>query len=127
MKENFTYIIIGVVVIIGIILIFKYANKGSVETVEINHTKKQPKKNSYIDMRNLAFSVTAEQLGLEIPNDSIKVYGIISDIDMDGETATIVTFLTGEASIYLSSGGGFIGAGQHESVQKVTKDLKEIK
>lgn len=42
---------------------------------------------------------------------------------MNGGTATVVTYLTGDASIYLSSGGGFIGAGQHESVKKVTKEF----
>jgi len=74
-------------------------------------------------MRKMALNVTAEELGFKIPEDSIKVYGIITDLEIGDGTATVVTYLTGDASIYLSSGGGFIGAGQHESVQKVTKNF----
>ena len=46
-------------------------------------------------------------------------------MDMNGATATVVTFLSGDTSLYLSSGGGFIGAGQHESVRKVVKKYVE--
>ena len=121
-----TYIIIGIVSIVGIGILIRCNSKPKKEVAEkIQQTEKTEEQNPYTDMRKMAFSVTAEQLGLQIPNDSIKVYGIISDLDMGGVTATIVTYLTGDASIYLSSGGGFIGAGQHESVQKVTKEFVE--
>lgn len=79
--------------------------------------------NPYLEMRKMAFSVSAEQLGLKLPKDSRKIYGIITDLDVGNGTATVITYLTGDASIYLSSGGGFIGAGQHESVKKVAKDF----
>jgi hypothetical protein len=38
------------------------------------------------------------------------------DLNISGAYATVVGFSNGEASIYLSSGGGFIGGGQHASV-----------
>jgi hypothetical protein len=125
-KPMFTYILIGIVSIVGIGFLVSCNNKTKKETTEKNQQmEKIVDQNPYTDMRKMALTVTAEQLGFQIPKDSIKVYGIISDLNMGGVTATVVTYLTGDASIYLSSGGGFIGAGQHKSVQKVTKEFVE--
>jgi GNAT superfamily N-acetyltransferase len=40
---------------------------------------------------------------------------------MDGATLSTVFHKTGAASLYLSSGGGIIGGGQHESVNRAAK------
>ena len=123
-KTILTYILVGIVSIAGIGILISCNNKPKKETTEkTTQTEKTAEQNPYMDMRKMALTVTAEELGFQIPEDSIKVYGIISDLDMGGGTATVVTYLTGDASIYLSSGGGFIGAGQHESVKKVTKEF----
>ncbi len=82
--------------------------------------EEETRKNPFFDMRNMAYKTTAEQIGLDAI-DKDDVYGIISELDMNGATVTVVTFATGDTSIYLSSGGGFIGAGQHESVREVVK------
>jgi len=119
-----TYILIAVILIVGITLFMKSANKGKTEIAEKNSTENQTEQNPYNDMRNIAFSATSEQLGIEGIGKN-DVYGIISEIDMNGATATVVTFSNGDTSLYLSTGGGFIGAGQHESVQKVVKKYVE--
>jgi hypothetical protein len=119
-----TYIIITVILIIVITLFMKSANKGKTQIAEQNSTEKQTEQNPYSDMRNMAFSATSEQLGLS-GMEKNYVYGIVSEMDMNGATATVVTFSNGDTSLYLSSGGGFIGAGQHESVQKVVKKYVE--
>jgi hypothetical protein len=124
MKKPMTYIIIAVILIVGITLFMKSANKGKTQIAEQNSTEKQKEQNPYSDMRNMAFSATSEQLGLS-GMDKNDVYGIVSEMDMNGATATVVTFSNGDTSLYLSSGGGFIGAGQHESVQKVVKKYVE--
>jgi hypothetical protein len=36
-----------------------------------------------------------------------------------GNTATMICFIDGTASLYFSNGGGIIGAGQHDSVKQV--------
>ena len=118
------YILIAVILIVGITFFIKSTNKGKAETVEQNTTAKQTEQNHYDDMRKMAFSVTSEQLGLS-GIDKNDVYGIVSEMDMNGATATVVTYLTGDTSLYLSTGGGFIGAGQHESIQKVVKKYVE--
>lgn len=120
MKKPMIYILIGVILIIGITFFIISTNKGKTEKVEQNSTEKQTKQNPYTDMRNMAFSATSVQLGLD-SIDQNEVYGIISEMDVDGGSVTVVTFATGDTSLYLSSGGGFIGAGQHDSVQEIVK------
>ncbi|MBC3846424.1 hypothetical protein H8K90_08535 [Winogradskyella echinorum] len=124
MKKPMAYILIAVILIVGITLFMKSSKKEKTEIVEQNSTETQIEQNPFTDMRNMAFTVTLEQLGLEGIGENV-VYGIVSEMDMNGATATVVTFLSGDTSLYLSSGGGFIGAGQHESVQKVVKKYVE--
>ncbi|MAW94408.1 MULTISPECIES: hypothetical protein [unclassified Leeuwenhoekiella] len=117
MTQNLLFIL---VVGIGLFFAVKYAAKAKKDIVKHQQAEKQTEQNPYFDMRKMAFSVTAEQLGLS-GIDKNDVYGIVSEMDMNGGTATVVTFSTGDTSIYLSSGGAFIGAGQYESVQEVVK------
>ncbi len=42
---------------------------------------------------------------------------------MGGKTVTVIAYFTGDPSIYLSSGGGFIGAEEHESNKKVINEF----
>jgi hypothetical protein len=105
---------------IGLFFAIKYGNKAKKDIADYQQTETPIAQNQYSEMRQMAFSVTAEQLGLNGIGKN-DVYGIISEMDIDGATATVVTFATGDTSLYLSTGGGFIGAGQHESVQKIVK------
>jgi len=89
--------------------------------VSIQNAQAQEKKNPYSGLRNMALGMDSKTLGLtEMKNDN-EVYGIITDLEMSGFTVTITAFKTGDTSVYLSNGAGFIGAGQHESVSKITK------
>jgi hypothetical protein len=45
------------------------------------------------------------------------------DIAMAKGVATVVSFLNGEASIYLSTGGGMMGGGPQPSVNRAAKDF----
>jgi hypothetical protein len=124
-KPHMTETLLFILVVgIGLFYAVKYGNKAKKDIAEYQQTEKQAEQNPYSDMRKMAFSATSEQLGLT-GIDKNDVYGIISEMDMDGATATVVTFSTGDTSLYLSTGGGFIGAGQHESVQKVVKKYVE--
>jgi hypothetical protein len=85
--------------------------------------KTQPakKESPYEGLRNMAFAVTPDQLGLSLPFEKTVVYGAIMDWGIDSATATIVSYQTGDASLYLSSGGGVIGGGQHKNVNRAAK------
>lgn len=107
------------VIAIGFAYSVKYGNKAKKEITEHNQVENKTEQNHYNEMRKIAFSVTSEQLGLNTISKD-KVYGIVSEMNMQGVTVTIVTFITGDSSIYLSSGAIIIGAGQHESVKNIT-------
>lgn len=123
-----TYTIIGLVLIIGLVFyIISCKNKSSADTNKLTEQQAQdttprktvdPNNNPYQDLRNLAFGATIEQIGVELPVDQAKIYGIIMDWDLGEGTATLVAFLSGDASLYLSSGGGVIGGRGHENVKQ---------
>lgn len=126
-----TYIIIGIILAGGLVLyLTSCGNKSTANenqtTADQDTTKPkvhQTKENAFEGLRNMAFSATPEQLGLSLPADKTIVYGVIMDWEMGGATATTVSYQTGDASLYLSSGGGVIGGGQHQNVNSAAKQF----
>jgi hypothetical protein len=123
-----TYIIIGIILAGGLVFYLtscgnkSTANDKQLTTDQDTTTPKvhQTKDNAFEGLRNMAFTATPEQLGLSLPTDKSIVYGIIMDWEMGGATASTVAYQTGDASLYLSSGGGVIGGGQHQNVNSAS-------
>ena len=122
MKMN--YLIIGLL-ICGIVFIISSCNKkpkSNSQTENKTELKKvDPNNNPYNDMRNMAFGITEKELGIELEENKTKIYGVIMDWSIGNGTATLVSFISGDASLYLSSGGGMIGGQSHENVSKASK------
>ena len=76
--------------------------------------------NPYFGMREQAMSITPEQLQIETETE---LYGIVMDWNMGDFIATVVSFITGDASIYLSTGQGFIGGYAHETVLNAAENF----
>lgn len=93
----------------------------AVEPVKQDKTQQDTAQNNYTKLRQMALQVTQKDLGLHLDDQNKSIYGIVMDWEMDGATATVVSFATGDASLYLSSGGGVIGGGQHENVNSASK------
>jgi len=72
--------------------------------------------NAYNGLRKQAIEITAGQLGLHLPDNQLTVYGIVMDIGMSQGVATLIAYKTGDASLYLSTGGGIIGGGKYKAV-----------
>jgi len=83
-------------------------------------------KNPYEGLRHLAFSVTPEQLDLNLAENKIEVYGVVMDWGMEDVIATTVAYKTGDASLYLSSGGTVIGGGKHRTVKRAAKQFVSV-
>jgi hypothetical protein len=49
------------------------------------------------------------------------VRGVIMDMGFAQGTVTVLGFPTGDASIYISSGGGYLGGGGHASIAAAAK------
>ena len=122
-----TYALIGLVLIARLVFyISSCKNKSSADKNKLTEQqtkdtsqlrKVDPNNNPYQDLRNLALGATMEQIGVQFPSDQTKIYGVIMDWDVGEGTATLVTFLSGDASLYLSSGGGVIGGSGHDNVK----------
>lgn len=79
---------------------------------------------SYTGLRNQALSVTRQRLKLPAPSAKTKPWGVIMDTAYpDGKISTVVTFENGSASIYLSTGGGYIGGDKHSKIRQAVEAL----
>lgn len=129
-----SYIIVGIIIVgIFVSCFISCGNKSTTndkQSVSDQGNRKtkinQTKENPYEELRNLAFTTTPLQLGLSLPTNNTVVYGIIMDWELGGATATTVSYLTGDASLYLSSGGGVIGGGQHQNVNTEAKQFVNL-
>lgn len=80
-------------------------------------------KDTYEGLRNVALQSSRSQLGLPAPSTQTQAWGVIMDWGLPNGTATIVAFSDGNASVYLSSGGGYIGGSTYDSVRKAAQKM----
>ena len=71
----------------------------------------------YLDLRNMALGTTRASLEIAQPWPASEPWGVLMDIGYGDASVTVVAFADGNASVYLSNGGGFIGGFGHESVR----------
>ena len=68
-------------------------------------------------LRIRALTYPATELGLSPSTDRPNVFGILMETGYPEAVVSLVTFAEGSVSLYFSSGGGIIGAGEHEAVR----------
>jgi len=121
MKILLVFILIVIVVLAIVFTSFqKVSKKNNLQNESSVPNNGEPKKNIFNDLRNRAFNMTPSQLGLGLVSAN-DVYAVIMDWDLKHGIMTLVSYQTGDASIYLSGGGGYIGGGQQENVKKAAK------
>ncbi len=76
---------------------------------------------TYLRLRQLALDMKAKSAGPGELNPR-HMFGVVMDMPLAQGTATLTSFQTGDASLYFSSGGGFIGV-KHESVKRFAKEF----
>jgi hypothetical protein len=70
----------------------------------------------YIRLRKQALETSPANIDGAVKSDTIKPWGILMEIGYLQGVATLVSFATGDASLYFSTGGGVLGGIAHESV-----------
>lgn len=82
---------------------------------------------TYLGLRNVALTADSSRAGLKNtggPNDPVAV---LMEMKTGTRYATIAGFADGEASIYVSSGGGYLGGGQsYPSVHQAALSLISV-
>jgi hypothetical protein len=124
-----TLIISGLLVIGGLVFFLTSCNGQSTKSSDSNskpdslQIKNQDlNENHYFGLRQMALDRTPEQLELSGLQEN-EVYGVVMDWDIGKGIVSLITYKTGDASMYLSSGGGIIGGGQHVNVNKASKQF----
>jgi hypothetical protein len=121
MKLVYFFISIVIVGILAFYLVRRKSNQHSKHESIKSPGKLEFRDNPFLDLRNQALNVTPELLQLQVPYEETIVFGVIMDWDMGNGIATLVSFQTGDASMYLSSGGGSIGGISHLNVVNESK------
>jgi len=79
----------------------------------------------YHGLRGQALSVTTAQLGLE-PDPKAPIHAVLMETGYPDAVATFACLGDGTVSLYLSNGGGVIGAGQHENVRSACLEMLSL-
>lgn len=80
---------------------------------------------TYLGLRRQSITIRPGDLG--IPEQSFTgAFGVVMDLAIGGGTATLAAFISGDASLYFSSGGGVIGAKGYESIASATRRFVSI-
>ncbi|MCI0650749.1 MAG: hypothetical protein L0Z55_02575 [Planctomycetes bacterium] len=77
------------------------------------------------ELRAKALEATPTSLGLGPTSVLPHVFGAIMETGYDPVVATLVVFADGSVSLYFSTGGGIIGAGQHQAVRNAADAFLE--
>jgi hypothetical protein len=82
---------------------------------------------AYLGLRNLMLEGSRAKFGIPAGLKPTDPYGVLMDWGIDAGSATVVAVADGTASVYLSSGGGFLGGGQsHETIRAAAKKTVEL-
>lgn len=84
--------------------------------------KVKNKENSQ-DLREMAFNVKFDELWNIRPLGDYGIYGVIMEMGYPQGFITLACFITGDASVYFSSGGGMIGGVGRESVKNASLEF----
>jgi hypothetical protein len=99
------------------------SQENHIDSISKRGIKTILEENPYMDLRHRAFSSKPTDLRLDIPADKVVVYGVVMDWNVGKTVATIVAFMTGEASFYLKSGQIFIGGSEYKTIKDAAIDF----
>lgn len=89
----------------------------------------EPKPSSeivYQGLRNMVLCGTRERFGLASTSNPSEPWGVVMDWGVPSGTATVMALSDGSASIYLSSGGGYLGGQNQETVRNAALQAIEV-
>jgi len=96
--------------------ILAVAGCGRENTVTKESTK--PEESPGVALRQMALTTPVDKLDFSPDADFQTVYGVLTEWDIDGVTATVMSMRDGTASLYTTSTFGIIGGQGHESVRQ---------
>jgi len=88
-------------------------------------SSRSPEQNKeiYLGLRSRALTVKPGDVGFDSSGEDPEPYGVLMEMNRPRAIITLAAFVTGDASLYFSSGGGILGGIQHESVRQAAAEL----
>ena len=75
------------------------------------------------DLRAMVLNLSPSEIGLTPENFPHRVWGVVMETGLDAGYYTLVVLADGSTSLYFSTGGGIIGAGEHSSVREASTNF----
>lgn len=80
--------------------------------------------NMFEQMREAALETNPKEVGIkDLPEKEITVFGMVMEMGYEEGIATLVTYKTGDASMYYSGGGGFINGASHAEIKSAAENF----
>jgi len=80
-----------------------------------------PPTEAYMGLRKLALETKPAMVGVSADPNSDEPFGILMEFNVSNTPVTVTSFASGDSSIYLASGGGFLGGIGHETIRNAAK------
>ena len=97
------------------ILSFLFSSRSEAEP------EQDARRAAFADLRKQALTGSRSAFGLGAPESPTTPWGVVMETGFSEGSFTLVALSDGSASIYLSSGGGSIGGGAHETIRKAAQ------
>ncbi len=111
-------LIIAIVLVVLVYLVARSRRQGTATRAsEPPQVSKASPEVVYQGLRNMVLCGTRERFGLAPTSNRTEPWGVVMDWGVPNGTATVMALSDGSASIYLSSGGGYLGGQKEESVR----------
>jgi hypothetical protein len=92
-----------------------------------NHAGRDyPLAENYVLLRDMVFGAKPDSIGLHQTPAPGRVWGVVMETGYEEAVATLVALADGTVSLYFSNGGGIIGLGAHEEIQRASQALLEF-
>ena len=114
-----------ILAILAVLAIFLSACNAKSQAYKASEDSPPPE-DVYLGLRSIWLDTPPEELGVDFEEGSQTPYAVVMDIGLDNGTATIVSSIFGDGSMYTSTGGGIIGGIEHESVRDASIYFVEI-
>lgn len=92
-----------------------------------SRSQKEPerdaRKATFADLRMQALTASRSAFGLDATSSPTTPWGVVMETGFAEGSFTLVALSDGSASIYLSSGGGSIGGGAHETIRNAAQAM----
>jgi hypothetical protein len=119
-----------VFIILAVVIAVVWLAMSSRAQVSTTSKPEAPKasdpKQVYLGLRKTMLDGPRTKFGLPPAPKPTEPWGVLMDWGVDNGTATVVTASDGSASVYLSSGGGYIGGKGQEPIRLAAERVVEI-